>query len=233
MKKLIFIALLLFALGCDSKKETIEYPPTTNSFILPQQIWDFGAVPKDCIVTHHFPIINPHPDTITIVDFDADCDCTKLPETPIIILPGETKLIKISFDSKTYYGTTNREIGLMTDYPTDSLQSIYFTSVASQLPVTIRISPVSVAFIPGKEVQIITIENLVVTDSECRLRIDNDEILTVSQERFTLGRYEKIEIEVRPVKDKISDQPIYSSLTLEVQREDLFRVSIPIKIVSY
>lgn len=232
----MIFALLVFFVGCGEKQEgkkKIEYPPTTNALIIPQQIWDFGAVPENGIVTHHFPLINPHSDTVTIVDFEAECDCTKLPPTPIVIPPGETILLKVTFNSKTYVGPTNRAVGLITDYPSDSLQSIYYASVASQLPVTIKITPLSVAFIPGKKVQKITIENMVVTESKCRILLDNDSLFTVSNDNFTLGRYEKIVIEVSPIRDNVSELPAYSCLTLEVSRKELFRVSIPVKIVEF
>jgi len=190
-------------------------------------------IPRDATVTHHFALTNNHPETVTITDIVSDCDCTHVPKAPIAVPPGETYLLKVSFDTKTYFGETNRDIHLVTDYKPLPEMTVYFTSLAARRPNTVNISPPLTAFITGKNSQNFTIENLGDEKTVFRVLMDNDSIFTVSETNFTLKGKQKKELTVSPVWERIPSGSHYSCLVLEVSRKENFRVSIPIKVNKF
>lgn len=233
MKKYIvfLFALILLAgsIGAADKK--------SNQPLLPldcdEFLWHFGMIPRDAQVSHHYALTNNNEDTVTITEVVSDCDCTRLPKFPIAIPPGETHLFKVQYDTKTYFGETNRDIHLVTDFKPAPEMTIYFTSLASRLPNTIAVTPRSTAFIPGKNSQQFIIENLADDKAEFTLIMDNDSVFTVSETNFKLKGKQKHEIIVSPLWDKIPNGSHYSCIVVEVSRKERFRVTIPIKINKF
>jgi len=233
MKKslIFFLALALVAtISWAAEKDTqqVDLPLDPDEYL-----WRFGMIPRDATVVHHFALTNNHEVPVTISDIVSDCDCTHVPKTPVVVQPGETYMMKVRFDTKTYFGETNRDIHLVTDYQPLPEMTVYFTSLAARRPNTINITPPFTAFIPGKDSQTFTIENLTDEKTEFRVRMDNDSIFTLSESRFTLKGKQKMELTVYPIWDRIPEGSDYSCLVLEVSREESFGVSIPIKINKF
>lgn len=233
MKK-IFVFFLMFLMltaiisAADKNAKKAELPLEPDEYL-----WHFGMIPRDGTVSHHFALTNNHGETVTITEIDSDCDCTHVPKAPIAVAPGETYLMKVTFDSKTYFGETNRDIHLVTDYKPMPEMTVYFTSLASRRPNTVNISPPLTAFITGKNSQNFTIENLADEKTSFRLFLDNDSIFTVSETVFTLKGKQKKEVTVAPIWDRIPSGSHFSCLVLEVSRKEAFRVSIPIKVNNF
>ena len=173
MKKL-FLFLLAMAilaaagLTADKSAQKAELPLEPDEYL-----WHFGMIPRDATVSHHYALTNKHPHTVTITEIISDCDCTKVPKTPVAISSGETYLFKVTFDSKTYFGQTNRDIRLVTDYQPMPEMTLYFTSLAARKPNTVNITPPLTAIITGKNTQNFTIENLSDEKTIFRILIDN------------------------------------------------------------
>lgn len=227
---LILAALILAGIAFSEQKKTAPPPLPLEP---DQHLWQFGMIPRDGWVSHHYALTNRHEETVNITEIVNDCDCTHLPRTPISIAPGETYLLRVLFDTRTYVGETNREIRLVTDFSPNPEMTIYFTSLTSRLPNTVSIEPRSTAFITGKNSQVFTVKNL--TDEETRFTIylDNDSVLTVSETDFTLDDKESREITVSPRWDRIGPGASRSCLVVEVARNEAFRVSIPIKLNKF
>jgi hypothetical protein len=233
MKRLLIFSLIIFLLAgiaLSGKKRSGEsaLPLEPDEFM-----WHFGMVPKDAWVSHHFALTNTHKDTITITKIDADCDCTYTPRTPVSVPPGETYLMKVLFDTRTYFGETNRNILIVTDYKPSPEMPVYFTSLAARRPNTITVSPRSTAFIPGKDTQKFTIENLSDEKTQFKIYIDSDSVFTVSETEFTIKGKQESDITVFPIWDRIPNGSHHSCLVLEASRGEAFRVTIPIKINKY
>jgi hypothetical protein len=198
-----------------------------------QFLWNFGMIPRDAVVCHHFALTNFYEDTVTITEIISDCDCTKTPKTPITVAPGETYLLPVEFDTKTYLGETNRDIHLVTDYEPSPEMTIYFTSQASRLPNTVAIAPRMTAFIPGKNSQEFTIENLSDEKTRFAIYIDNDSTFSLSESSFTLKGKQKKQVIVSADWDRISQGSHFRCLVVQVSRKENFGFSIPIKINKY
>jgi hypothetical protein len=226
------VALLLLAvafIGAD--KQTYQPAPP---LVASEMIWLFGMMPRDAKVTHHFALTNNHRDTVTILSIDSDCECTTVPKGPIAVAPGETYLLKVGFDSKTYYGETNRDIKLTTNYDSLPVMVLYISSLAGETPRTVKITPPLTAFIPGKNEQTFTIQNLSDMKTEFNVLIDHDSILVPSETEFTLKKKQTQDLTLKPVWDKVSKGYSYSCVVLEFTRADTsYQASIPITLNKY
>lgn len=233
MKRFFIFFLMLLALtaitsAAEKSAAKVELPLDPDEYL-----WHFGMIPRDATVTHHFALTNNHQETVTITKIENDCDCTHVPKTPIAVAPGETYLMKVTFDTKTYFGETNRDIHLVTDYKPLPEMTVYFTSLAARRPNTVNISPPLTAFITGKNSQNFIIENLADEKTGFRLYLDNDSLFSISDAVFTLKGKEKKEVIVSPFWDRVPSGSHYSCLVLEVSREEIFRVAIPIKLNKF
>ncbi len=226
------IFLLLLAVGfIGAVKQDYEPEPP---LVVSEMIWLFGMMPRDAKVTHHFALTNQHKDTVTILSIDADCECTTVPKGPVAVPPGETYLLKVGFDSKTYFGETNRDIKITTDYDSLPVMVLYISSLAGETPRTLKITPPLTAFIPGKNEQTFTVENLSDMKTDFAVLIDHDSILVPSETEFTLKGKQSHEFTLSPIWDKVPRGYSYSCAVLEFTRADTsYQASIPITLNKY
>jgi len=233
MMRYIFIGILISALTtaamAGDKTKVPDKPPLVPS----EFVWLFGIIPPNAKVSHHYALTNPHDDTVTIVDIKADCDCTAIPKTPIAIAPGDTYLLRAEFDTRSYYGETNRDIEITTDYDPLPKMIVYFSSIASQMPKSLRISPSMTAFIPGKDSQTFTITNLSRQKTTFTVLIDHDSTLKVSETTFEIDGGQSREITIAPIWDRIVPGYTHSCVVLEFTRDNTYQVSIPIKLNKF
>jgi hypothetical protein len=229
-RSLIIFLLLAFCFMGAVKQKYKPEPPLVAS----EMIWLFGMMPRDSKVTHHFALTNKHRDTVKILSIDADCECTTVPKGPIAVAPGETYLLKVGFDSRTYYGETNRDIKVTTDYDSLPVMVLYISSMPGETPRTLKITPPVTAFIPGKNEQSFTVENLSDMKTDFAVLIDHDSILVPSETEFTLKGKQSRELTLNPVWDKVPRGSSYSCVVLEFTRADTsYQASIPITLNKY
>ncbi len=234
MKRLSILVLLTIVVcaglaDAAEKKGASGAPPLTVS----ENVWLYGFIPKDSWVSHHFVLTNPHAEPVTILTLTPGCDCTHVPRGPVTIPPGKTYLLKVLFDTRTYFDETNRDVHIVTDYRPSPEMDIYFGSIASRSPTTVSVTPPSTAFIPGKSSQEFIIKNLSDETSHFRVFIDNDSTLTVAPDFLTLNAQGEGRIVVTPRWDLFPVGPTYSCLVVEVARKQPFRFTIPIKINKF
>lgn len=206
-------------------------PPGVNPPLTPSEfVWFFGYIPANAYAVHTYAMTNNHEDTVTITKVVPGCDCTFPPRVPIVVPPGETKLLKIGFDTKTYSGETNRDVHIVTDFAENPKMDLYFASVVAYQPRTVRINPPSTVFITGKAKQEFAISNLLDSEVKVRLIVDNDSSMSVSETEFTLDGKESHRIDITPNWDNIMYGPQHNAVTAEFERgEEAFRITIPIK----
>lgn len=224
---LLIVALVLIG----AKKQQYEPEPP---LVASEMIWLFGMTPRDATVTHHFALTNRHKDTVTVVDLEADCECVTVPKTPIAVAPGQTYLLKVEFNTKTYFGETNRDIKVKTDYDSLPVMVLYISALAGQSPRTLKITPPFTAFIPGKDEQTFTVENLSDQKTGFTVLIDHDSTLIPSETEFILESRQSREFTLRPNWDRVLRGNSYGCVVLEYTRSDTaYQASIPITLNKY
>ncbi len=99
IKKILFsTALIVFVFSCFS---------VTNagaSFELSETYFNFGKVSQSVTVEHEFWIKSTGDETLILRNIDPGCGCTRAPIQDTIVVPGDSVLLKIYFDTRKYRG---------------------------------------------------------------------------------------------------------------------------------
>lgn len=84
-------------------------------FSLEEKVHKFPKTKQGVLLKHEYKITNTGDAPLIISDYSVSCKCTKayLPEAPI--LPGESFLLKITFDTNGKYDFQDRTIFLKTN----------------------------------------------------------------------------------------------------------------------
>ena len=232
MKSAFSLILLGFMAGlaiAGAKTPVASQPPLVPS----EQVWIYGYIPKDGWVSHHYFLTNPHKDTITIKELIPGCDCTYLPKGPITIPPGGTYLLESTFDTRTYFGETNRDIHIVTDFAPNPEMDLYFLSVVDRQPGSVEIAPTSTAFIEGKETQTFKIKNLSDDATHFVVHVDNDSLFTVSQNELSSSGKGEVQFTATPIWDRIHAGTTHTCIVVDVIRDKELRITIPITVSKY
>jgi hypothetical protein len=123
MVKIWLLLLLLFfylpQTGCYSKsqKDLIfkQKEPPQEEEASDSNTWDFGLVKEGQVLKHDFIFKNDSGKTVTIKNIDTSCGCTSSEVKKKTLLPGESTLIEVKFDTKGYAGGTKQHIYVYTD----------------------------------------------------------------------------------------------------------------------
>ncbi len=76
---------------------------------------DFGKVPEGPLAVTSFTITNISNQPFLINDIKGSCSCTKAEWDRSPILPGKTKTIKATFDTKDKAGSFNKNLTVITN----------------------------------------------------------------------------------------------------------------------
>lgn len=109
----LFLGLGIFLLcGCYShnQKNLIEKPKIEDPFS-----WDFGRVEEGEILKHDFILKNESKNTLNIKNINTSCGCTVSSVKKKTLLPQESTLIEVTFNTKGYSGPTQQYIYVNTD----------------------------------------------------------------------------------------------------------------------
>lgn len=77
--------------------------------------WDFGRVEEGAVLKHNFVLKNESANTLNIKDVNTSCGCTVSKVEKKALMPGESTLIKVQFDTKGYAGKTQQYTYVNTD----------------------------------------------------------------------------------------------------------------------
>lgn len=109
---LVCIFLSFAQTRCYSQQpESIEQKPQEND----AYTWDFGRVKAGEILKHAFILKNDSENTLQIKDVTTSCGCTVSQVKKKMLLPGETTLIEVRFNSKGYSGAAQQFVYVHTD----------------------------------------------------------------------------------------------------------------------
>ncbi len=115
-----FIILSFIIISFNSFGQTKE----PKAFI-PELNYDFGTVKTGEVVKHSFLIINKGKANLNINKVSSSCGCTVAEPTKKVLLPNDTSIIKIEFNSKNRSGFQKKIISVSTNDLNNS--SIQFT----------------------------------------------------------------------------------------------------------
>lgn len=115
MNTLILSIVMLFATGSASL-ETHPTPTALNgaSIEFDTDIHDFGEVEYDGTATFDFQFTNTGDEPLIISDAKRSCGCTVPSFTREPVLPGETGVIKVSYDTKRP-GPINKSVTIISN----------------------------------------------------------------------------------------------------------------------
>lgn len=104
MKSFIFIFILLKTVSCISQEAV---------FSIKEPLKKFEKVKEGELIEHSFQFKNTGNAPLIISDYSVGCKCTQVyfPEEPI--LPNQTGVVRITFDTKGKYFQQDRVIYLM------------------------------------------------------------------------------------------------------------------------
>lgn len=102
----LVILLSFIVMGCTGSQQGKAEDANT---------WNFGQVKKGRVLKHNFVLKNESQTTLTIKDINTSCGCTVSRVKKKIILPQDSALIEVRFNSKDYSGRTQQYIYVHTD----------------------------------------------------------------------------------------------------------------------
>ena len=77
--------------------------------------WDFGQVKEGEVLKHNFVLKNESKKILNIKDVNTSCGCTVSKVEKKTLLPGESTLIEVEFNTKGYSGSTQQFVYVHTD----------------------------------------------------------------------------------------------------------------------
>ncbi|MBN1251896.1 MAG: DUF1573 domain-containing protein [Bacteroidales bacterium] len=95
-----------------SKSELANAP----TMVFDHQEFDFGKIKHGDVITHEFKFKNTGKRDLFIRKTQSSCGCTAV-ETQKVIKPGETSVIKATFNSRGKKGRQNKSITIITNIP--------------------------------------------------------------------------------------------------------------------
>lgn len=228
MRTYIFSSLLIgFTLisGLTLAQSPLKFDP----------VYDFGHIGIDFKIYHSYPIFNNGSKPVKITGLDVNCDCTTVSKSDSIIAPNDSVMITVSFETKNYYGPTNKIFTVRTD---DSLRpeiKFFYLSIVGQWFNGLKPAPMSLFFLSGHNDKTITVPNKFFD----KISLKNVEVahpyVDIELKRTEAVKGEKLELIVSRRKE-VDSGTFRTSLTLRIEvpddDEDVF-LTVPVKIVGY
>ena len=113
MRVILILLFLSFPLqGCYSQEQT---KIAGQAELIDPYSWDFGQVKEGEVLKHAFVLKNESTETLTIKDVSSSCGCTVPEVKNKVLLPRESTLIGVKFNSKGYSGNTQQYVYVHTD----------------------------------------------------------------------------------------------------------------------
>ncbi len=217
-------------------KSTPEIPPNNSTITFDHEQFDYGVVPRGEQVTHHFPVKNTGTDTLTITRIKPGCGCTTTRKSSIVLPPGESSLIDITYRSSKSARSGHKVTKRIRIESTDSQKPTLQLSISARTdtadcmlrcrPEMVDLGEVLIGKDDKFEVEITNIDSL------------KSEIMVVSEptsefikkfkiKKDKLKSDQKTKIEFQ-LQDNIPPGEFKTALTIEANNDSKSRISIPI-----
>jgi len=198
-------------------------------------MFDFGHVGVAFTVSHNFVLFNSGKQSIRIDSVDIPCECSSLRFADSLLEPGDTVVFRVSLDTKSLYGPTDRQITVFSSDPNRPALDLYYMSVVGQWYDGFKPDPISVFLLPSHKSKTVRIHNR--EFDEVRLKIwdvaDSTIEATVLVEKADKG--DALEFEIKPAEG-LGTGTYDSNVTVKVYKSDKPEptlLTIPVKVVKY
>ena len=112
LTSIMFLGLFTFAQ--ETKVETLTTSDTGPQVSWEQQTVDFGEIPQNIPVTAEYKVTNSGKSPLIITSVQASCGCTATDYPKEPVQPGETAVVKATFNAKAV-GTFSKTVTVFTN----------------------------------------------------------------------------------------------------------------------
>ncbi len=109
------VGFLCFLLTAHAAEQKAAGPDHFKEEVPEAFFWDFGKVKEGTILKHNFIFKNESKKTLTIAGVITSCGCTVSEIKKNKLLPQESTLLKVRFNTKGYSGPVQQNIFVTTD----------------------------------------------------------------------------------------------------------------------
>ena len=127
---LVFMIFFLSSLSCGGQEKVscLDFPDGLS--------WDFGRAREEGgELVHSYRFTNASRDTVTIVNINVFCKCTRAAASARTFLPGESGEIRVGFSPYGYPGKISKSIRVTTEPKSDFLLTFTADIIPRQKPV--------------------------------------------------------------------------------------------------
>ncbi len=225
------VSLLSNAVQADETKEDTTKGHGVIKIDEPE--FDFGYIPQEGEFVHNFVVTNVGDGVLNIVKVDPTCGCTTAPIDKSSLEPGDTTLIRVTFDSGKIIGKSRKRIKVLSDDPVQGISEVYITAWVARQPPQVTISGPEAEFTSLDVTnRVLNIKNM--TDK--KLVISTlplpDEYFTASLSREFIPAGEEVNLTITRA-NSLPLGKFATSLTVEIGPEEPERFSIPITGIGY
>ncbi len=218
-------------LSAGAEEEKASVPP----FSAEEHMFDFGRMGIDFDVLHTYHLVNTFDKPMKIEKITVSCDCCEAIALDSIIAPGDTAAFRLKFNSKNFFGPTQKYFTVYTDNPKLPEVSFYCQSIVGQWPDGIKPQPFSLFFLPGNAAKKVTIPNPGYKEITLAGQEPFDNTFTVNVLKEKAKKGQQLELEIQPASG-LKKGTYLTNLTLYIEKNkgsDTTILTIPIKIVKY
>jgi Protein of unknown function (DUF1573) len=194
--------------------------------------WDFGSVPSDFRLIHYYKIKNTGNDILHVTRLNANCDCTSAQIKDSLVAPGDSTNIRMVFNTREYYGTTNRKLTIISNDPSKPAFDVDYSANIDFFHKLHTSDPKYLTFLQGQNMKPVKLINNSGDEIDYILEKEPDSIFTVDKTSGSIGagKYETVNV---TIKDNLRKGTFYSNFTVTYNTEPKLRLSIPVKVVRY
>lgn len=198
---------------------------------------DFGFVGIDYKIYYTYKIRNLRRKPITIDSLKVNCDCTTVIYDKKVLKAGETSNLKLTFDTKDFYGPVNRKFEVFLGLPEHRVVTLFYKAHVGQWINGLKPDPFSVFLLPTQNKQSIKITNKFFDDLKVEIEHQNDDYFSLEIVNGKANKEEQLEILLKVAPD-LAKGTYYSNFTMKVtgklqDKDESSFLTIPVKIVRF
>jgi hypothetical protein len=207
----------------------------TEPYKISEQVFDFGFVGIDYRIFHNYVLTNTSRQDITIDSLNVMCDCSSVLFDKNTIKPGDSVLLKLTFDTKDFYGPVNRKFNVFLGLPEKKTLSLFYLAEVGQWRNGLKPNPFAIFMLPTHKQQNIKITNKVFETIKVEVASQHDTFFKVETVKNEAGKDEELELTIFPDKALLKGTYL-SNFTLKIITDDVENpayLTIPVKVARF
>ena len=218
-------------LGLSSVSKVLGSDPWKIS----ETVFDFGAVGVEYNIFHDFKFTNIGGKVIRIDSVDVKCDCSSVRYEKAVLGPGESVDLKLTFDTKDFFGPVNRQFNLFLSTPERRVIRFFYLAEVGQWQNGLKPEPFAVFLLPTLKKQTVKITNRYFESMRAEIMDIQSNLFTVELTNEEVGTNGQLELTV--VADPNLGKGTYqSNFTVKIITDDEDNpayLTIPVKIARF